>query len=81
MHHYVNSVFPGSAPISPMYPVMNPNAVYAMQQTYQNRAMMMPQNMYPQMQVMAIYCTLSLSVFVRSFRPSSNVAELFMCPT
>jgi hypothetical protein len=50
----MNSVFPGSAPISAMYPVMNPNAMYAMQQSYQNRPMMMPQNMYPQMQVMAI---------------------------
>ncbi|CAB3978605.1 Hypothetical predicted protein [Paramuricea clavata] len=46
----MNSVFPGSAPISAMYPVMNPNAMYAMQQSYQNRPMMMPQNMYPQMQ-------------------------------
>ena len=53
----VNNVFPGTAPISPMYPMMNPNAMYAMHQSFQNRAMMMPQNMYPQMQVKTMYFT------------------------
>lgn len=47
----MNSVFPGNAPMAtPMYTMMNP--MYAMQHSYQNRAMMMPpQNMYSQMQV------------------------------
>ena len=53
----VNNVFSGTAPLSPMYPVMNPNAMYAMQQSLQNRAMMIPQSMYSQMQVKASYST------------------------
>ena len=57
----MNNVFPSSAPISPMYPMMNPNTVYAMQQTYQNRGMMMSPNMYTQMQVIitVFHCHMS----------------------
>ncbi|XP_028397719.1 OTU domain-containing protein 4-like isoform X3 [Dendronephthya gigantea] len=50
MYQYFNSVFPSSTPMSPVFSVMNPNAMYAMQQSYQNRAMMMPPNVYPSMQ-------------------------------